>query len=284
MPCNAYPASLSQEQLNFANAQLVSIINQEKVPVTAFICASCNGDTLPFKNLNSLMKYWILSPYVNFGNHSFSHLNYGKSGYDNFNLDVLKNINYLKRLAPKKRVEYFRFPFNALGVDSLSQKKMITQLSRYQLKLAPFTIESSDYIFDVIYTNYLLKGDTANADRIAQMYIQYTLFCFDYFSQLSKETYKRNIKHIFLGHANLLHSHYLMDLIDALRKKGYSFISFNEAMADEVYKTPSYYHENEGISWIFRWIKNPTKRAELLKKSPDPNKEVLDLYKKLTKK
>lgn len=284
MPCNAYPASLSQEQLYFANTQLVSIINQEKIPVTAFVCGTCRGDTLAFRSYNDLMKYWILSPYVNFGNHSFSHLNYGTTGYDNFNLDVLKNMNYLKRLAPKKRVQYFRYPFNALGVDSLSQEKMIFQLSRYQLKVAPFTIESSDYIFDAIYTNYLLKGDTANADRIAKMYIQYTLSCFDYFGQLSKSLYNRNIKHIFLGHANLLHSHYLVDLIDALRKSGYSFISFNEAMADEVYQSKNYYYKNEGISWMFRWIKNPSKRNELLKKSPDPSKEILELYKNLSKK
>lgn len=284
MPCNAYPSALSQEQLYFANTQLVSIINQEKIPITAFVCGTCKGDTINFKNYNYLMRYWILSPYVNFGNHSFSHLNYGTTGYDQFNLDLLKNMNYLKRLAPKKRVQYFRYPFNALGIDSLSQEKMMAQLNRYQLKVAPFTIESSDYIFDAIYTSYLLKGDTANADKIAQMYIQYTLLCFDYFSQLSKNLHNRNIKHIFLGHANLLHSHYLVDLIAALKQKGYSFISFNEAMADEVYQSKNYYHQNEGISWMFRWIKNPSKRNELLKKSPDPSKEILELYKNLSKK
>ena len=62
-----------------------------------------------------------------------------------------------------------------------------------------------------------------------------------------------------------------------LSGKGYSFISFDEALKDPVYAQRNYYHKKWGISWFYRWMSDSEERKKLLKREPE-EKEVEAAY------
>ena len=44
-----------------------------------------------------------------------------------------------------------------------------------------------------------------------------------------------------------------MELVEMLKKRGYKFVTLDEALTDEVYKLPDTYTGKWGISWLQRW-------------------------------
>jgi len=180
-----------------------------------------------------------------------------------------------------KRLSYFRFPFNATGKDSASHFAMEKFLNENGYVLTPFIVESSDWLLNSLYLDALKKNDLERAKIIGESYVKYTLEVFDYFEKLSVKEFNRNIKHIYLCHDNELNADYFGKLIDKLKERKYSFISLEDALKDEVYKQKDYYIGPSGMSWFYRWKKDPAVQQEMLRNSPDPDKKLLKEYKEL---
>ena len=71
-------------------------------------------------------------------------------------------------------------------------------------------------------------------------------------------------------------------LLAALSRKGYSFVSLDEALSDKRYRQASVYYDRGGISWMFRWFDfNTDKRYEQL--GAEPNNGVWKIYKRIAK-
>jgi len=56
-----------------------------------------------------------------------------------------------------------------------------------------------------------------------------------------------------LLHANFINSDYFDDIAKMLKKRGYKFITLEEALKDEAYKLPDTFNRKAGISWLHRW-------------------------------
>lgn len=260
---------------------LLQTLDALRIPVTIFIVESNIYKTDSVVQNFALLQQWIQRDYVTPGNHSFSHLHYSTVGFEQFTRDLLKGEAMTRELADKeqKEVPYFRFPFNDLGADSTQQDSINRFLKQNHYTAAPFTIESSDYIFNSLYEHYMNQGQTTKAEDIANTYIDFTLKLFDYFENLSQELFQRPIRHIYLCHDSPLNSGYLPALVNKLRARGYSFISLDDALQDPVYDSKMYYQGKWGYSWIYRWIKDTDQRTTLMKKEPF----LMDIYEEYKK-
>jgi hypothetical protein len=58
-----------------------------------------------------------------------------------------------------------------------------------------------------------------------------------------------------LIHANFINSDYLDDLIEMFRRRGYRFVTLEEALKDDAYRLPDTYIGPAGISWLHRWAR-----------------------------
>ena len=56
-----------------------------------------------------------------------------------------------------------------------------------------------------------------------------------------------------LLHASELNSQKMPAILAMFKGRGYSFVSLNQALADDAYKTPEDYVGRGGFSWIHRW-------------------------------
>ena len=250
--------------------KLLAQLARMNVPATIFINESkVYTPKNPGANVQ-LMADWIKATPITLGNHTFSHLRYSKVGLKAFQEDVVRGANLSKELGRlyKKEIKYFRFPYNDLGNDSLQHQQIKDYLTTQKYIIAPFTIESSDWMFNYLYEYYLKQGKKQDAERVGKAYVKATLDYFIYFESLANGLYKRAIRHIYLCHDNPLNADYLPTILKALQARKYGFISLDEALKDEVYRQPEVYYKKWGVSWIYRWIKDARYRARLMNKEP----------------
>ncbi|HEY9046120.1 MAG TPA: polysaccharide deacetylase family protein [Ohtaekwangia sp.] len=286
VPFTSWPGDAPLKTIVSANENILTAITTHSIPTTIFI----NENTLIHDDQTeeriAVLKQWLINPLITPGNHTYSHPSYARTSSSIFKDEIIKGEVITKKLleGTGKSLTYFRFPYNALGMDSLTKIEMQSFLQEKGYISTPFTIESSDYMFNALYLLALDNHDKSQAQRIGQAYIDYTLRLFDHFENIGMKRYGTSIPQIFLGHVNALHADYLGVLIEQLKKKGYTFTDLRTALQNDVYKQTDYYAGPYGFSWFFRWEKDPQVRRVLLRQQPEPPKEFTQAYEQALKK
>jgi hypothetical protein len=88
---------------------------------------------------------------------------------------------------------------------------------------------------------------------VADAYVPYMESVVAHFEQLAQGFLGRPMKHTLLLHANDLNTDHFDALITMLRKRGYRFITLDDALTDPAYQLPEA-QSPRGISWIHRWM------------------------------
>jgi peptidoglycan-N-acetylglucosamine deacetylase len=262
-------------------SKLLKQLDSLNIPVTIFINEGLiyKGDSVG-KNFE-LFQNWINRSYTTIGYHSSQHSRYSEVGLDSFKIDVERGESLIREAAMKngKPVEYFRLPYNDLGKDSVQHADIERYLSSRKFKIAPFTVESGDWMYNYIYEYYLEKKDAVKAGEIADHYVSKTMEYFEFFDSLALKIYGRPVNQVYLCHDSRLNADYLPALLAELKRKNYKIISFDEALQDNVYQQKDNYYKKWGISWVYRWMKNQDEITFFQKQ--EPAEDVYDQYKKL---
>jgi peptidoglycan/xylan/chitin deacetylase (PgdA/CDA1 family) len=277
------PNSVLFEKNNFRSL-LLEQIDSMNLPVTIFINESKIYATEHYiKNFELLIK-WFRHEMVTSANHTFSHKRYSEVGFEAFKVDVIKGESITRALANQfnKELKYFRFPYNDMGADSIEHMRIKQYLKETNYIIAPFTVESSDWMFNYIYEYYLERGELENSKRMGDMYVNYTLDLFDFYDSVMVSTYEHECHQIYLCHDNQINQDYLTILLSKLKAKDYEFVTLDEAMTDPVYEQPDKYYKKWGVSWLYRWLPK-AKRRTIMQSEPE-GQEVYDLFEKLKNK
>lgn len=250
---------------------LLNVLDSLAIPFTIFI----NEDKIlktGFHNKNkALLAKWIENDRALIGNHTYSHSRYSEVGIDSFAGDIEKGEVLTKHYATKndKKVPYFRFPFNDMGKDSIQHIRIKNHLKSKGYRIAPFTVESSDWMFDYVYRHYLEHGEVEKAKTIGKQYVEKTMELVMFYETLAHDIYNRPVKHIYLCHDNAINADYLAEIISRLKQEDYKIVSFEEALADPVYEQNDAYYKKWGISWLYRWMDTQQERIKRMKQEPD---------------
>jgi spore germination protein YaaH len=94
---------------------------------------------------------------------------------------------------------------------------------------------------------------------------------------MSEGLFNRQISQILLMHASLLNADYIQQLAEIYAKNGYKFVSMDQTITDEAYKTPITKFGRYGISWLDRWAISQGKTGDFFKGDPETPKYVADL-------
>ena len=103
---------------------------------------------------------------------------------------------------------------------------------------------------------------------------------FEFAEMLSLQSFRREIPQVLLIHANQLNANTLDTLLTLLERRGYRFITLDQALADPAYQTRDEYVGPAGISWLRRWQPALGKKMDQVAEPAPPN-WVLELYQKL---
>jgi hypothetical protein len=150
-------------------------------------------------------------------------------------------------------------------------------LNELGYEIAPVTVDNSEWIFAAAYEKAFSADSTNQMRQVGKEYITYMNSKFEWYENKSDELFGRAIEHILLIHANRLNADYFDDLCAMIKSRGYMFVSLEEALKDEAYKTKDTFVKNNGISWIDRWALTAGKTKEFFTGEPRTPKYIMDI-------
>ena len=150
-----------------------------------------------------------------------------------------------------KQLVWLRYPYLHSGITAEDHQSIVDLLHQRTYRVAPVTVDYADYTFAGAYTRELRRGNIDVAERIKQAYLDQVDVGFEYAERSSVELFGREIAQILLIHCNELNSVSLRESIARMRKRGYTFISLDEAMQDPAYERPDTF-AGPGGSWLSR--------------------------------
>lgn len=276
-------AALPLPELQSMTTELLDNLKQRQIPAIGFVNEGkldVNGER---PQHIAILNQWLDTGFP-LGNHTFSHPDVNRVPMLSYQEDVLKGEEVIRGLMKQhgRTLSWFRHPFTHTGNTEQARETLESFLQRKGYRIAPFTVENSDYIFALLYRNALAQSDTAAAGRIRSAYLDYTQRMFVWFERLSQETLGYELPQILLIHANQLNADVLPDLVTMLSRRGYSFVSLEQAMKDEAYRRRDGYVGDTGPSWLHRWAITAGK-PNRMRDEPDPPAWIVSLYREQIK-
>ena len=261
---------------------LISGLKKNDIPAIGFVnekkLYNKNGEINQFQV--ELLKSWIEHG-LELGNHTFSHPDYNVVSFKDFTQDILKGETITKGILSQKgkTIKYFRHPFLHLGNTKEKADSLDNFLSNHGYITAPVTIDNEDYLFAVAYKRAKVKKDTLLAKQIGYDFVNYIERKLKYYEMQANRLFGRNIKQILLLHASWLNSDYIDSLAAMFKKNNYEFVSMDQALEDNIYKTEITFYGNWGISWIDRWALSKEKKGDFFKAEPETPGYIKELSK-----
>ena len=263
--------------IEHVNQQVLDTALKYNVPVIGFV-----NEAQVFRDYEETARKQILKDWLDagmdLGNHTYSHPSLYNTPLEDFKEEVIKGGIFTTQLLEENGSEmrYFRHPYLNTGPDSTTRAEFELFLDQEGYIIAPVTVESSDYVFNKIYANAYLNGDSTQMKAIGKAYVAHTLKMFKWFEGVTDSTIGRQIPHTFLCHVNPLNADYLGAIYKALVDDGYTFINLEEALQDPAYSKTDYHIGKWGVSWLYRWDKGNVKKW--LMSEPALDQEILDKY------
>ena len=118
---------------------------------------------------------------------------------------------------------------------------------------------------------------TALLKRLRLGYVPYMLNKLDYYERQSQGLLGYALPQILLLHANELNAEAYAELIAGIERRGYRFVTLEDAMRDPAYASEDGYHGRYGPSWLHRWAMAAKKPNDFYAGEPVVPKWVLDL-------
>ena len=226
----------------------------------------------------NLLRLWLDAGFE-LGNHSFSHPDLHRIPLDEFQDNVLRGESVTKKLLAERgrKPEFFRHPYLHTGRDLETRDNFEIFLAAHDYRVAPVTIDNSEWIFARAYVLAVNAGDLHLAHKIGREYVNYMLQMFEFYEQQSQLFFERNIAHVLLVHANELNASWFATLADELSGKGYEFITLTEALRDPAYESADSYTGAGGITWLHRWAISRDVDPQMFRGEPDTPAHILKL-------
>jgi peptidoglycan/xylan/chitin deacetylase (PgdA/CDA1 family) len=270
------PADLAASQR--ATNDLLCTLRKHRAPAAGFV----NEDKVQIPGevdeRIALLDRWLDAGAI-LGNHTYSHANLRDLPLAVFEDDFVHGEVITRRLLAERGLStlYFRYPYTNTGPTKEVKESFEAFLRSRGYTNAPFTVEHADYIYNSLWLDARSRGDAEGAASLRQAYLDHLDRAFDFFEELSRDTFGREIPQILLIHANEINAACLDEMLGRLEARGYAFVSLEDALLDPAYGTPDEYVGRNGPSWLHRWRTGLGLPARL-RDEPDPPGWVLTAY------
>jgi peptidoglycan/xylan/chitin deacetylase (PgdA/CDA1 family) len=263
------------EDLQRITSRLLASLKRNGVPVIGFVNERKLYRRGEADERINLLRAW-LDAGEELGNHTFSHINLQSAPLADYEEDVVRGETVTRLLLTERgmKLRYFRHPFLFTGTTPEYKEGLAKFLAARGYTVAPVTLDNADYVFADVYFKAKKRGDMETAKRVADAYVPYMETIFDFFERLSTETFGREVRQVLLVHANEINADRFDELAAMMKRRGYTFVTLEEALKDPAYSEPDALYKN-GVSWIHRWR---AAKGLAQKWEPEVPKFVYDIY------
>ena len=245
--------SMTGAAIDAMTAKLVGALRDQKIPAVGFVNAGKLFKPGEADARIQALQIWLDNGFE-LGNHTYSHASLNRAGLQTWEDDVIEGEPILKQLLADLhlKLRYLRHPYLDTGKDLQTRREAEAFLSARGYTVAPVTLDAWDWMYAPVYDDAKKRGDSALMQKLVSSYLSYSDAVFAYSEQLSARTAGYEVKQILLLHGNQLEADHIGELLDVLRKRGYRFITLQEALSDTAYGMPDTY-VGEGTGWLDHW-------------------------------
>ena len=246
--------SMTGSEIIEMTGKLIGTLRDQKIPAVGFV----NERKLyKFGEVDDRIKalsMWLDDGFE-LGNHTFTHASLNQVGLKEWEEDILRGETVTRMLLAQHnmKLRYFRHPFLDTGRDLETRRQAEAFLADRGYRIAPVTIDAWDWMYAGVYEDARRRGDTALEQQLLTSYLTYSAAVFDYYEKFSKNLIGYEPRQILLLHGNWLEADHIGDLVVLLRKRGYQFVTLQEALSDAAYSMPDEFVGEEGTNWIDHW-------------------------------
>jgi len=246
--------SLSAATIIEMTAKLLGTLHDQKVPAVGFVNEKKLYKTGEVDDRIKALRMWLDYGFE-LGNHTFSHASLNQVGLRAWEDEVVQGESVIRLLLAehKMKLRYFRHPYLDTGRDLQTRRQAEAFLVERGYRIAPVTLDAWDWMYAPVYEDAKKRGDTALQQKLTDSYLSYSDTVFAYSEQLAKQTIGYEPKQILLLHANQLEADHIGDLLDVMRKRGYRFVTLEDALSDQAYGLPDTFVGEEGTGWLDHW-------------------------------
>jgi beta-lactamase regulating signal transducer with metallopeptidase domain/peptidoglycan/xylan/chitin deacetylase (PgdA/CDA1 family) len=214
-----------------------------------------------------LLNLWLDAGHE-LGTQTRRHSNLFKTPLEEFQRDVIQGEETTGKLMKERNLplRYFSYPFLNTGPNPETKEAAEKFLAARGYAIHQVTIDNSDWLFGRVYAQARRAGDGETMDRVADEYVPYMERMFEYFEELSRDTLGYEVPQVLMLTANALNAHKMDELITMMKRRGYEFVTLEQAMRDKAYRQSVTRTGPWGISWLERWA---MEKRQPLKREPD---------------
>ena len=252
---------------------LLNVLRRHRAPAIGFVNeGQLDAGAGPRSAREALLQAWIDAG-MSLGNHTYSHRDFNTQTLEWFQEDIIKGEPAVRRLMSGRGAGplFFRHPLTHTGDTKEKKDALDAFLWARGYRIAPHTIENSDFIFNAVYLRARAARDARLEGRVRDAYLELTIAATAFAEDASRALFKREIPQTLLLHANVLTADSLETLLTLFEKRGYRFVTLDEAMGEPAYATPDGLVSASGPTWFWRWARTLGVRL-----SPQGDPEVPD--------
>jgi peptidoglycan-N-acetylglucosamine deacetylase len=246
--------SMTAATISEMTSKLLGTLRDQKVPAVGFINEKKLYKWGEIDDRIKVLRMWLDYGFE-LGNHTFSHMSLNQAGLKAWEDDVVQGESVTRMLLAEhnQKLRYFRHPFLDTGRDLQTRREAEAFLVARGYRIAPVTLDAWDWMYAGVYEDARKRGDTSLQQELTRSYLSYSDEMFAYTEQLAKQTIGYEPKQILLLHANQLEADHIGELLEVMRKRGYHFITLEDALSDQAYGLPDTFIGEEGSGWIDHW-------------------------------
>ena len=202
----------------------------------------------------ALLRQWLRAG-ADLGNHSYSHRSLTNTPVDAYIADVARGETATGALLRErgKRERWYRHPYLETGPTLATRLRFEGWLKAHGYRVAPVSMENSDWEFAEPYDAALARHDDAQASAIKAAYLAFTAEVIPWYRKAASGLLGREPAFVMLLHASRLNAASIDALGAIFRASRLKPVSLDRAMADRAYRIPDNYAGPDGDEWVTRW-------------------------------
>ncbi len=270
----------SQAYIDYSNRMILRGLKHHHMPAIGFVNEGKLDEGNRRRQIGNL-KAWIKAG-MDLGNHTYSHESPNTLSARAYIADIARGERVTRPLLARhhKTLTWFRYPYLETGKTAQEKDAIQTWLKAHGYRIAPVTMENSDWLFAEPYDDAIARRQDDRVRRIRAEYLAYTEKMVIWYQNTGHGLLGRPMAFVMLMHVTRLNADCIDDIAAILERHGLKPVRLDEAMKDPAYAINDPYVGPDGIEWLERWSMTLHKGQPWLN-FEDPPADIEAEYKKV---
>jgi len=188
------------------------------------------------------------------GNHGYSHMDLHKSALDPYLADIRLNEPVLELLDATGSWHWYRYPYLREG-DTVEKRRAVRgALQERGYRIAQVTLDYEDYLWNSPYARCAGTHDEKTIAWLRSSYLETAHGYIEGDRAMAKLVFGREVPHVLLLHLGAFSATILPDLLELLRREGFTLTTLDQVESDPAYESDPDAASKYGGTLLEQWM------------------------------